>query len=99
MLFRSIVVQGHDHPLLLSSLLRADQLSWIGPPPRVGARYGAKTRYRQQDAACVVEGLESDELVLRFEQPQWAVTPGQSVVLYDGETCLGGGIIAVAEPG
>ncbi len=92
-----IVVQGHDHPLLLSSLLRADQLSWIGPPPRVGDRYGAKTRYRQQDAACVVASLAADELVLRFEQPQWAVTPGQSVVLYEGGICLGGGIIAAAE--
>jgi tRNA-specific 2-thiouridylase len=94
-----IVVQGHDHPLLLSTTLRAEQLSWIGPPPRVGACYGAKTRYRQQDAACVVEHIAAEELVLRFEQPQWAVTPGQSVVLYDGEDCLGGGVIAGAERG
>jgi tRNA-specific 2-thiouridylase len=92
-----IVVQGHDHPLLLSSRLRADQLSWIGAPPLQGCRYGAKTRYRQQDAACVVEALSTDELVVRFEQPQWAVTPGQSVVLYDGDVCLGGGVIAAAE--
>jgi tRNA-specific 2-thiouridylase len=91
-----IVVQGHDHPLLLSTRLRADQLSWIGPPPQAGACHGAKTRYRQRDAACVVEAVENDELVLRFEQPQWAVTPGQSVVLYDGEVCLGGGVIAAA---
>jgi tRNA-specific 2-thiouridylase len=88
-----IVVQGHDHPLLLSTTLTADQLSWIGPPPRAGARYGAKTRYRQQDAACVVERITNNQLVLRFEQPQWAVTPGQSVVLYDDEVCLGGGVI------
>ncbi|MDO9225925.1 MAG: tRNA 2-thiouridine(34) synthase MnmA [Pseudomonadota bacterium] len=93
-----IVVQGHDHPLLLSATLRADQLSWIGAPPEAGRRYGAKTRYRQQDAACVVESITADELVLRFEQAQWAVTPGQSVVLYDGEVCLGGGVIAAAEP-
>jgi tRNA-specific 2-thiouridylase len=90
---RLIVVQGHDHPLLLSTTLRAAQLSWIGPPPVVGGRYGAKTRYRQQDAACVVEAISRERLVLCFEQPQWAVTPGQSVVLYDGEACLGGGVI------
>jgi len=91
-----IVVQGHDHPLLLSSSLRADQLSWIAPPPLAGHRYGAKTRYRQQDAPCVVEAIDTEELVLRFEQPQWAVTPGQSVVLYDGDVCLGGGVIVAA---
>ena len=92
-----IVVQGHDHPLLLSSSLRADQLSWIGAPPLQGRRYGAKARYRQQDAACVVESVATDQLVVRFEQPQWAVTPGQSVVLYDGDVCLGGGVIVAAE--
>lgn len=92
-----IVVQGHDHPLLLSYRLRADQLSWIGPPPLAGHRYGAKTRYRQQDAACVVESIAGDALVLRFEQAQWAVTPGQSVVMYDGDVCLGGGVIVAAE--
>jgi len=91
-----IVVQGHDHPLLLSSTLRADQLSWIGPPPVAGRRYGAKTRYRQQDACCVVQSITADELVVQFEQPQWAVTPGQSVVLYDAEDCLGGGVIAAS---
>ncbi len=91
-----IVVQGHDHPLLLASTLRADQLSWIGEAPRVGQRYGAKTRYRQQDAACLVESISQDELLLRFDQSQWAVTPGQSVVLYDGDVCLGGGVISAA---
>jgi tRNA-specific 2-thiouridylase len=89
-----IVVRGHDHPLLLSTTLRADQLNWIGAPPRVGARYGGKTRYRQEDAACVVEALTGNDMLLRFEQPQWAVTPGQSVVLYDGDVCLGGGVIS-----
>jgi tRNA-specific 2-thiouridylase len=88
-----IVAQGHDHPRLLSTTLHADQLSWIGPPPQAGGHYHAKTRYRQQDAACMVERLSDGELVLCFEQAQWAVTPGQSVVLYDDEACLGGGII------
>ncbi len=88
-----IVVQGHDHPLLLSDGLLAGDLAWIGPPPVAGARYGAKTRYRQQDAACEVVDISGGEMRLQFDQPQWAVTPGQSVVLYDDETCLGGGII------
>jgi tRNA-specific 2-thiouridylase len=88
-----IVVQGHDHPLLLSDRLVAADLSWIGPAPEVGRRYGAKTRYRQQDAVCTVESLQEGRLALCFDVPQWAVTPGQSVVVYDGEVCLGGGII------
>ncbi len=88
-----IVVRGHDHPRLLSTTLHAEDLSWIGPPPFVGKHYGAKTRYRQEDAACVVAAMSADTLVLRFLQPQWAVTPGQSVVLYEAHTCLGGGII------
>ena len=90
---RLVVVQGHDHPLLLAGTLAAADLSWIGPPPRAGGRYGAKTRYRQEDAACEVEVIDGDCLRLRFDTPQWAVTPGQSVVLYDGDVCLGGGVI------
>ncbi len=87
------VVQGHDHPWLLSSELRAQDASWIaGRPPAAGA-YGAKTRYRQADAACRLDGATQAEFALDFTEPQWAVTPGQSAVLYDGEVCLGGGII------
>jgi tRNA-specific 2-thiouridylase len=89
-----IVVQGHDHPLLLTHRLEAGDLTWVGPAPEPGRRYGAKARYRQQDAACTVESLADGRLVLAFDEPQWAVTPGQSVVMYEGETCLGGGIIA-----
>ncbi len=88
-----IVVQGHEHPLLLSNTLTAADLSWIGAPPIAGRRYTAKTRYRQQDAACTVQEITDGELILCFDQPQWAVTPGQSVVLYEGEVCLGGGVI------
>lgn len=88
------VVQGHDHPLLQRSSLTARQLSWIaGVAPDPDRAYTAKTRYRQTDAACRIIRLESDTLELTFDTPQWAVTPGQSVVLYDGEVCLGGGII------
>jgi tRNA-specific 2-thiouridylase len=91
------VVQGHDHPWLLSTSLRADDASWVaGESPGPGA-YGAKSRYRQADAACeMVEGDDApsnDAFALRFGETQWAVTPGQSAVLYDGERCLGGGVI------
>lgn len=89
-----IVVQGHDHPLLLSSRLRADDLAWVsGQGPRTGAAYSAKTRYRQADADCLVRSAGEDELDVEFTAPQWAVTPGQSVVLYEGDSCLGGGVI------
>lgn len=89
-----VVVQGHDHPLLQRVSLGAAQLSWIaGVPPDPERPYTAKTRYRQQDAACHISTLYDDTLELVFDAPQWAVTPGQSVVLYDGEVCLGGGII------
>lgn len=87
------VVQGHDHPWLLSGELRAQDASWVaGHAPAAGA-YGAKTRYRQADAACSLEGAAGGTFSLSFTEPQWAVTPGQSAVLYDGEVCLGGGII------
>ena len=89
-----IVVQGHDHPLLLNNALSAQDLNWIsGTPPDSAKAYGAKTRYRQQDAACRMQALAGDHLQLRFDAAQWAVTPGQSVVLYDGDVCVGGGII------
>jgi tRNA-uridine 2-sulfurtransferase len=63
----------------------------LAPDP--ARSYTAKTRYRQTDAPCRIARLEEDTLELAFNSPQWAVTPGQSVVLYDGEVCLGGGII------
>jgi len=88
------VVQGHDHPWLLASRLQALDASWVaGRPPQAGG-YGAKTRYRQADAACQLESADQGTFGLSFSQPQWAVTPGQSAVLYDGDVCLGGGIIA-----
>jgi tRNA-specific 2-thiouridylase len=89
------VVQGHDHPWLLSQQLTADNLSWCaGVAPNDG-HYGAKTRYRQADAACSFTASETT-MQLSFTEPQWAVTPGQSAVLYDGDVCLGGGIITNA---
>jgi tRNA-specific 2-thiouridylase len=95
------VVQGHDHPWLLSPWLEAEDTSWIaGCPPATGA-WAAKTRYRQTDAACRLQAQTQtqsppDSIRLDFDQAQWAVTPGQSAVLYDGDVCLGGGIIARA---
>lgn len=88
------VVQGHDHPWLLSSRLTAIGASWVsGTAPRAGAHLTAKTRYRQADAACTVESVDGGAFALGFAGPQWAATPGQSAVVYDGEVCLGGGII------
>lgn len=88
------VVQGHDHPWLLSHTLQAGDASWVaGHPPAPGAQLAAKTRYRQADAPCVVQEVEGNTFSLKFSEAQWAVTPGQSAVLYDGDVCLGGGII------
>ena len=95
------VGQGHDHPWLMSGALWADQLNWVsGAAPRPGTRLTAKVRYRQADQACTVAALEDGRLHLCFDQAQRAVTPGQSVVLYHDEECLGGGIITAmdAEP-
>ena len=86
-------VQGHDHPWLLSSELQADQASWIaGVPPDAGSLM-AKTRYRQADVAGNLSVQNERQFQLHFNEPQWAVTPGQSAVLYRGDVCLGGGII------
>jgi tRNA-uridine 2-sulfurtransferase len=89
-----VVVQGHDHPWLLSHGLAAQDLSWVaGHAPSAG-RYAAKTRYRQADAACTLATDGHQTLRLDFDDAQWAVTPGQSAVVYDGDLCLGGGVIA-----
>lgn len=91
---RLIVVQGHDHPALLSHRLTALDCHWIsGTAPLLNHPYAAKTRYRQVDARCRITELDNGRCTIDFIEPQWAVTPGQSVVLYDGEVCLGGAII------
>ena len=87
------VVQGHDHPWLLADELAATDASWIAGRAPQQATYAAKTRYRQADAVCELTRVEASDFSLRFDEPQWAVTPGQSAVLYDGDVCLGGGII------
>src|SRR5436190_794785 len=90
------VVQGHDHPWLQSTALSADDASWVAGSAPPAALLAAKTRYRQSDAVCELGDAADDAFALRFGDVQWAVTPGQSAVLYDGEVCLGGGVIASA---
>jgi tRNA-specific 2-thiouridylase len=89
-----VVVQGHDHRLLMKSTLKAADASWIaGSPPKEKSAHSAKTRYRQADAPCTLTAVRDSEIRVDFPSPQWAVTPGQSVVLYDAEVCLGGAVI------
>jgi tRNA-specific 2-thiouridylase len=91
-----VVVQGHDHPWLQSGTLQFDDASWVAGVPPADGPLAAKTRYRQADAACVLAAASEGRYRLDFSAPQWAVTPGQSAVLYQGEVCLGGGVIASA---
>ena len=88
------VVQGHDHPALLADRLRALDVSWVsGCAPHTHWVYAAKTRYRQADTACSLSVADMKRCEVEFAEPQWAVTPGQSVVVYESKVCLGGGII------
>ena len=93
-----VVGQGNDHPWLFASALLASEIYWVNPielkEPR---QLTAKVRYRQGDQACILEKTTSGYRA-SFSMPQRAVTPGQSVVFYDGEICLGGGVIEIAEP-
>lgn len=95
-----IIVQGHDNKHLLNHALCAADASWIaGHIPSLDNTtspnlFSAKTRYRQADAACSFMAENEQTFTLSFAHPQWAVTPGQSAVLYQGEVCLGGGIIS-----
>jgi len=90
-----IVDQGHDAPGLLSHALSAIDASWVsGSAPEDDGQLSAKTRYRQPDAACHLRAPDAATFALDFDEAQWAVTPGQSAVVYRGPVCLGGGIIA-----
>lgn len=89
-----IVEQGHDHPLLMHQQLSASQLSWVdGQAPDLPLSCCAKNRYRQTDQACTIHMSKDGHLIVDFEAPQRAITPGQSVVFYQADNCLGGGII------
>lgn len=91
-----VVVQGSNHPLLFKQNLRASQMHWInGAAPAATIQCQAKTRYRQPDQTCHVE-VEEGHISVAFENAQRAVTPGQSVVLYQGDICLGGAVIESA---
>ncbi|RLA24667.1 MAG: tRNA 2-thiouridine(34) synthase MnmA [Gammaproteobacteria bacterium] len=89
-----IIGQGHNHPLMLHNTLEANQLDWCSNQPLTKIiQCSAKTRYRQTDQACTVTPLAENGVKVTFTQQQRAITPGQSVVFYQGEVCLGGGII------
>jgi tRNA-specific 2-thiouridylase len=89
-----IVVQGHEHPLLKRDRVSAADLHWIAAAaPHADTSFGAKTRYRQPDAPCRITAIDASHCDVAFEHPQWAPTPGQYLVLYDGKVCLGGGVI------
>ena len=89
-----IAVQGHNHPSLFKPSLKSADLTWIsGKQPHCNWVYAAKTRYRQADAPCMIAHFSGDQCEVDFAQDQWAVTPGQSVVIYESKVCLGGGVI------
>jgi tRNA-uridine 2-sulfurtransferase len=88
------VVQGHEHPWLQSFSLTAQDASWVAGTAPLAGLYASKCRYRQADSPTSLISANLDQFSLEFPQAQWAVTPGQSAVLYAGEVCLGGGIIS-----
>ncbi|HDR1564508.1 TPA: tRNA 2-thiouridine(34) synthase MnmA, partial [Pasteurella multocida] len=89
-----VVAQGHDNSALLSSGLIASQLHWVDRQPiRQPVRCTVKTRYRQEDIPCEIQPINDETIRVVFDEPQIAVTPGQSAVFYQGEICLGGGVI------
>ena len=93
-----IAVQGHDHPLLQGHWLKATNLEWVAPkPPALPLTCTAKTRYRQVDSVCHLSADDDNSLLVEFDEPQWAITLGQSVVFYQDDVCLGGGIIAATD--
>jgi tRNA-specific 2-thiouridylase len=90
-----VVAQGHDHSLLYSRQLVTGPIHWIQADPTEGGavRCTARVRYRQADQACIVGRIASDRYRVTFDVAQWAITAGQSAVFYQGDECLGGGVI------
>jgi len=92
-----VVAQGHHHPRLYHSACRIDELHWIDEPDlELPFACSAKTRYRQQDEYCNIVSIDGACAVIEFETPQWAMTPGQALVFYQQDICLGGGTIETA---
>ncbi len=91
------VVQGHNHPALMHKVVLAENMHWItGMPPILPTICSAKVRYRQEDQQCIISMIGPNFSRIVFDEPQWAVTPGQSIVFYNEEVCIGGGIIRAA---
>ena len=89
-----VVAQGSDHPALFRASLTATDLHWVaGSAPTAMPAFHARIRYRQRDQSCRITQLQADRCAVSFSRPQRAVTPGQAVVFYHGDTCLGGGTI------
>ncbi|MGB5793010.1 aminomethyltransferase beta-barrel domain-containing protein, partial [Poseidonibacter sp.] len=89
------VVQDTIHPLLMNENVEASHMHWVlEHPPKVGDKLMAQVRYRQQKQECTVTKTDGDKVLVKFDKPQRAVTLGQSLVLYDGKYCLGGGFIS-----
>jgi len=94
-----IVVQGANHPLLFKRTLIAGNPHWINEPPKESDCLTARIRHRQADQECKLESISEDRLSAFFTNPQRAVTPGQSIVFYCGDRCLGGAVIESAANG
>ncbi len=88
-----VVVQGNNHPALFKQSLIASGVNWLSPPITLPCRLSAKIRYRQTDQPCSIEAISPDRYRVQFETPQRAVTPGQAIVFYQDDVCLGGGMI------
>ena len=91
-----IVVQGHGDRRLYAETVDTGAMHWVAGHAPSGRRFAAKTRYRMADAVCSLESIGVERWRVRFDAPQWAPTPGQYLVLYDGDSCLGGGVIEAA---
>lgn len=89
------IVQDTNHPLLMSQNVEASHMHWVlDETPKIGAKLTAQVRYRQKKQACTVVSVDNEKVLVKFDTPQRAVTLGQSLVLYDGNYCLGGGFIS-----
>jgi tRNA-uridine 2-sulfurtransferase len=93
-----IIEQGSEHPSLFSNYLIADQITWVQNPPKFPFKGTAKIRYRQTDQECEITQIENEKLLITFKEPQRAITLGQSLVIYNKDICLGGGIIKEKGP-